>query len=424
MSSHPLGPWSETLISGTIPVSGGILRSRQLYDSVYLNNIEYPYTGGNIPISDIRTGYNSGGASPTPRSASRSLTEFKVGTPATAFVKYYDQNIAQKRNTREYTMRQFGVPSLFVAKYTKQNLTDKAFAAFIEKSNDSQFTGLAFAGEFKSFRNDVRFLTNVILGRHNEAYKQLVKNLVRFKKGSAKDVLQAAADHWLQVRFGLAPDVHDLTALVKQFNNVAKHTELAHKVTGRFTDFSVDSQVTIGADQWNVFNQRRTRQAHFVYVGKVGASLKTSFVSTTPSLSQRFGVGFEDVVPALYELFPFSWLVDYFTNLGDFVSLLALRRGRYTDGWKLSIIEQNVSLSIEPMSQRVTTSDLVLSYSGNPGVSSIRTFAFNRDPTNVDTYIPEFRFESPSMLQTANIAAVAVSLLNKRRLSYDMLTRG
>lgn len=154
-------------------------------------------------------------------------------------------------------------------------------------------------------------------------------------------------------------------------------------------------------------------------VGKVGASLKDEFMhaSQLADFNHIFGLDLLDVVPAAWELLPFSWLVDYFTNLGDFFALAAFKRAQYENGYEVTIKDIQKVLSWQPT--RCVNSSF-FGFSGTPGVMKRHEFTYNRDPLDVATFLPELRYEIPHLKQVANIAAVAAGMLIKPNRSNTL----
>lgn len=401
MSNHPLGPWSQTVVDHTITVKGG--------DFLW----SYPYGGGysgrvvsaiNLTERELRSGYNSGGPTDIPHPASLTLVEPIVQKGFSASGDSGSTYGKTAFSCSNYLRQPIFPPA---PSLSSKLAKDKAFNKFINKQGP-QFTALSFLGEFKSFKEDLAFVTNLITGRHNEAYKLLVKNLLKNKNRSKSDLLRVVSEHWLQLQFGLLPDLHDMESLLTGLQNTIKSAPPRKKLSATYKDDAQASSVRTEINQvvpmtvkYNSLTKRKT-------VGKVGATIKIEFQNQKQTLAHTFGVDIEDVLPALWEVTPWSWLVDYFTNAGDFINLAALRRGVWTNGWAVEIddiFSSEISLPIACVYGTIKAS--------KSGIISSRSFTFNRSTFDVDAYVPSVHFSSPNLKQAANIAAVAVTNLIK-----------
>jgi hypothetical protein len=133
----------------------------------------------------------------------------------------------------------------------------------------------------------------------------------------AKDIL---ADTWLEYSFGWKPLLHDINDAAKLLAiQHAKGTLIRTPVSASGVDevyvvddpnFSVYAQGPI-----NLRAKESTRSKVSVkYYGQVR-------VDTSNAVSwHQAGFSLDDVFPTVWELIPYSFLVDYFTNIGDIIS--------------------------------------------------------------------------------------------------------
>jgi hypothetical protein len=288
-----------------------------------------------------------------------------------------------------------------------KTVLDESFNRFIQKQG-ATFKSIPFIGQFKSFKDDVRAVSDLITGRHNKSYLLLVKNLLKAKKGSAKDLMRVVSDHWLTYQFGILPDLSDMSDLLEAFKLIFNQDVPKLHIHGSYKDKEVNSSsktqvnASFGVDVIN--------NLEYTVIGKTGATYKVIVPNKDQALAHVFGADFGDFIPSLWELLPYSWLVDYFLNIGDFIDLLSLHRGVFENGWQV-LITNKLETSLQTP---VNYGDI--SYrmkSGNTGFVTKKTFAFQRSLINVDTYLPSLAFTVPDLRKAANIAAVATTNLIK-----------
>jgi hypothetical protein len=137
--------------------------------------------------------------------------------------------------------------------------------------------------------------------------------------------------------------------------------------------------------------------------------------------SKLFGFRWGELVPTAWELIPYSFLVDYFTNIGDVIDGYLARTTKMA--WLAKTVrKESRAISIDhhafkseaeawPNSDNSTIS---VSFSARPSVL-VRS-AVDRNVSSMPT--PEFRFELPGRTkQLLNISALAVS----RKAARDQL---
>lgn len=418
MSAHPLGPWSQTMPAGNVKLTSDLPLSRsKQYPKANPVWSSWSNAGWaampvvNISTSESRTGVNNGHVTSVPSPATLSRVKVVAMKPfsftMSRKIDYADPMWLEYKSGNQYPQPDYS----FIGTISDQTMKDRAFQAFIQKQS-ATFATIPFVGQFGSFKDDAKFLIDTVRGRHNKAYELLVKNLIQNRKGSKQAIVRVISDHWLRYQFGIVPDIHDLTSLMTAFQeSFLKNTNLPVAITGKAFESETKGSSNPNALLFsNAIKCVTSQSSTCSHVGKVGARLKTEFVNTKRTLTDTFGLGIEDFVPAMWELLPYSWLVDYFTNIGDFMSLTSLRRARYENGWYVIVRNTTHVSSVIPIG---CTWSGITGFGGSPGAVTSNAFTFTRQPFNLAGYVPDFRWESPNLRQVANIAAVAAGSLIK-----------
>lgn len=139
-----------------------------------------------------------------------------------------------------------------------------------------------------------------------------------------KDRRRAAADAWLEFAFGWAPLANDITGALSVYAEPRREVKRVHG-NGRSAStilVSPGSDFVVGP----IIAKRDVTRT----VTEVTVRYKGCIAGETAGLggvADRLGVLPADFIPTLWELLPWSFLVDYFTNVGGCINALCFPRG-------------------------------------------------------------------------------------------------
>lgn len=214
---------------------------------------------------------------------------------------------------------------------------------------------------------------------------------------------------FLEYRFGWSPLIND----VKQLGQAIAEIQ-TRKYQPRVSGFgehvvSATRDIRVGAERQIYI---RTNKSQVYYRG----GLKED----TPSLSAhatRLGLDpFQDFIPTVWELIPWSFVVDYFTNIGDLLDAATTSLSRYAWGSRTLRKTQIWNHIIAYQQSAVDLSYPPPSWSGFIGNNSPETL--HRELTTVSRSqvlnpgMPDFRLQLPGLGQSLNLAALADQLTN------------
>jgi hypothetical protein len=152
-------------------------------------------------------------------------------------------------------------------------------------------------------------------------------------------------------------------------------------------------------------------KTNFTYEVWYGGILKEDRVNHTGQ--RAFGLLASDIIPSLYELVTFSFILDYISNLGDFIG--NLRRSQdllvSTSLYKSEklVISQSIdgngvfSIAPSPYKRTITGS-----------VSLVKPYEymyFNRTPLGVTDTLVGFNFKDPTSGQIRNMLSLSLGML-------------
>lgn len=221
--------------------------------------------------------------------------------------------------------------------------TDKAVnlakMAFVKKAVDAQraFQSGVFLGELReaihlirrpasALRQETgRFINSWSARARKIRASKGLKNLPATHPKVVGSLRKAAAGSWLEFSFGVQPLVND----VRDAAEAAKRTRWSYnpsKVVRGVGKYQAGrSLIKVGGDTdcfriSGVVEVSTEVEAYFI-----GCVSTYDEYSPSPTLGQ-LGVSWRQVLPTVWELIPYSFLIDYFTNVGDLVEAIAFNR--------------------------------------------------------------------------------------------------
>lgn len=182
-------------------------------------------------------------------------------------------------------------------------------------SNLSEFKALVPLGELKE--------TSRLYSQVVEATNDVLKALLELKHGRPRNLVSAASKAWLTFSFGVSPTVSDLNGLFQSINDYIYRTDIVKTLYGQeerqwssVVGAPGETSACAGFN-WKHSPREQNHSYRVRYTAGVRMNLQSSNNYNIPS---TFGLNFGEIIPTLWELTPFSWVVDYFTTTGDFLS--------------------------------------------------------------------------------------------------------
>lgn len=299
---------------------------------------------------------------------------------------------------------------------------NRAIRTFIQRANQARSTILG-GQDLGEWKETVRAVTNP-LGTLKRFILDHVavskKRLRRIKRSGSTSFQKVLADTYLEFTFGWNPLASDIGqavgALRTRYNNPDK-VNISANASESFS--SSNTMATLFQS-----NYIRAVQSVLSY-GTVQHRLKgcvlTDVTDGTRSVQQVLGLLPENFVPTVWELIPYSFVVDYFVNIGDIVNAYAFRRSNLSWG-----VETKRTLSIKKYGSVSTYNNAPipdyypkirrLNYvRASGGDATLERKTVTRSPIAYVSLIPTVEFSLPvSSKPWVNIGAILLSHLRSR----------
>lgn len=222
------------------------------------------------------------------------------------------------------------------------NLALKMLYRRIRKAN-SHFSGGVFLGEIREVISMIRRPAMTLRNGLGDYFSTLRKRKGRAPKHRLREILSST---WLEYSFGWQPLVNDVIAAAEtlaRFENDERRTS----VSGWGVH---ETLLDSGAVQYNglfgrlhaIQHYRRWASAKVSYRVGLDFRAKAPFGSAK-RLAELSGFKLQDFVPTVWELIPWSFIVDYFTNVGDILEAMTTDTSSVTRKTRTSILQQHVT---------------------------------------------------------------------------------
>lgn len=289
----------------------------------------------------------------------------------------------------------------------------------------TQFHGLVAAGELgETLRGILRPAQGFrrLLGEYIGTSKKRARAFRRLpKKEKLKKVNRMLAETWLEYSFGWKPLIGDIDDAVHALADIIYYQP--HRIPISARGMMKSSSVPTGAvvENFGAITVRRRpyiddQIAQVRYYG----SMQVLDDYGDPSWLRQFGFSKAEFIPSVWELIPYSFLIDYFTNIGDIISGFSVGRAGLkwiNKGVKTTVRRYRVGVELDPLPPNTSTVrySIVSSDLGSKG-------HFEKSSISRDSYsgslIPSFAFRIPGMsTKWINMSALVAS---SRRAEFSI----
>lgn len=187
--------------------------------------------------------------------------------------------------------------------------------------------GMVFLGELRELIHMVRNPAQSLRRGLGDWVRDAAKH--RPHKRSVSHVNRALAGSWLEWTYGMAPTISDLNNAKEALN---RHLDRYEELYQKF--YSQSDPIRSAPTNWVahnyqlypwMFSQRHRTylQSRTIYYGQV----YTAAASSRGFTRQQLGFELRNFVPTVWELIPYSFVADYFTNIGDVLTAASTHTG-------------------------------------------------------------------------------------------------
>nr|UJQ85504.1 MAG: hypothetical protein 1 [Leviviridae sp.] len=214
-------------------------------------------------------------------------------------------------------------PQTFYTGADETKATNQALIRLYQdiRSNQTHFSGMTFLGEMREAISMIRRPAQALRKGLGDYFSTLRKRKGRAPKHRLRSIL---SDTWLEYSFGWMPLINDVKAAAEA---LARFEDDKRRTTARgygIHETATNTQnVALSATNYMYYDSNVRDYAKCEVIYKVGLSFAGSApFGSARRLAELSGFTLSEFVPTAWELVPWSFLVDYFSNVGDILTAI------------------------------------------------------------------------------------------------------
>lgn len=228
-----------------------------------------------------------------------------------------------------------------------------------------------------------------------EAAKKLAEAYRQFRRGNFRRVAELLgiptprgnANNWLQYQYGWSPLIKDLTGLAElaaqqiELGGRKPRFKVFTKVQETGTAYKTGGNNNDGFGGFGGYTESFTSNTAPEFIGRAWLFLEVEYSDAALASQLGFG-GFFDIASVAWELVPFSFVFDWFVNVGETLEAMSALKG-------LKVLDGGCSLEQRSKTRKWTTrqyySNYSIQYSKGPEWNGsdlyFQRVAWNGDPS-------------------------------------------
>lgn len=206
------------------------------------------------------------------------------------------------------------------------NADNQARMKFYKRAREAQtaFRSLTALGELRETLRMLRDPGRALRRGLDDYLKDVTKRSRRAKRSSLRRIV---AETWLEKAFGWAPFISDIKAAGEGLNR--RLNRFAGNYTNIYATGVTDESEFFGLVSTTVqpflrihFRSMANRSSSVRYYGQVRSVCENPIEADM----RLFGANWRELVPTAWELIPYSFLADYFSNIGEILDAWSFRK--------------------------------------------------------------------------------------------------
>jgi len=180
------------------------------------------------------------------------------------------------------------------------------------------FSGMTFLGELRESIHMLRHPASAAREYLQDYLTPLSRKRLKVSRHKFRDVL---ANSWLEFSFGWRPLLADVTAIANSINDVVgDEIRRVHASAVEQSAITTTERIGVTSTVFSYDFNHTTRQK-VVHTYRCGVKRQSTIGKGSVSqIIDHGGFDLANVIPTAWELLPWSFFIDYFSNIGDVIS--------------------------------------------------------------------------------------------------------
>lgn len=195
------------------------------------------------------------------------------------------------------------------------------------------------------------------------------------------ELVKLASDAWLTWSFGVKPMMSDAASIAESVAATLTPRIRTNSGSDSTKNWTVGTRDVSRAYGWSTsVDLVRSHYIELSYSYRVGLATLVESANNYAAMSEHLQLSnvAESFVPAIYELLPYSWLLDYFTTAGDVLSDRFETSPALRYGSKAVRYKETVFVQIAPLTGAINKTSVI----NDPGVLKFEHIYYNRSVFN------------------------------------------
>lgn len=307
--------------------------------------------------------------------------------------------------------------------YTVNIGVDSMISSSLAKCREEIYKAPIMSGEILSDMNKTVGMLRRPFGNARDLCKRMTKHRNQRLGKTAASATKASASAWLEYRYGWKPILMDADELIQQASGFRKILDGIRLVArgGGSVNRSDAKEVILPKGSWPSINGLSARGSAFASIDtKVSVGIMYRRKSRTSSVEalRVFGMRPRDVLPTLWEVIPYSFVVDWFVNVGSWLEAISpdLSGVEILASWATTVSEKEAGISSGTLSY-TTSADPKPTFTCSVGKSSVKTTTYERTSHPSFGPTPTLVATTLSRLHSIDAAALSAgSILNSLKI--------
>lgn len=271
------------------------------------------------------------------------------------------------------------------------------------KALDESFQGLVWLGEL---RETIRMFKRPLQALRRSARDDYLHKLNRLKRRDPKSWTSGISGSYLEWFYGWRPVMSDIESAFETLQILSQPRIEAHLVHAPYRiepkpTVTLQSPTVTQTYWYFTYKTTDTTKTKVLYRGLYAREvMRQGNPWTFGNTMSQLGLTFENFIPTAWELLPWSFLIDYFSNVGDILetSFVSLRNVKWINRTRRYTQEKVITASLDYDKTRSSNNNINRRFVGCEELSQAGSMSnrvvFYRD----DKYpeVPALQFEVPS----------------------------